>query len=207
MSGQGRGRFGVCGVFGAGSSKHRPSVAFGFASAPARRPAVACGGARPRAALATFGRLDGLLAWLEPDSPVGASGWFFVPCVREPGTAERESTGLGPESDRRMPGTRPSCPRRLASPVRDVTCFVESAVTRPAGHEKGRTGGKGDSGPTGAVPGARRSLPGPTRRATFSAAPGSATRVSENLLSGAWHPPRALRCLEVLSQRADHRVR
>jgi hypothetical protein len=54
---------------------------------------------------ATSGRLDGLLAWLEPDSPVGASGWFFVPRVREPGTAERESTGLGPKSDRRMPET------------------------------------------------------------------------------------------------------
>jgi hypothetical protein len=36
--------------------------------------------------------------------------------VREPGTAERESTNLHPESDRRMPGTRPSCPWRQTSP-------------------------------------------------------------------------------------------
>jgi hypothetical protein len=34
------------------------------------------------------------------------------------------------------------------------------------------------------VPGARRSLPGPTRRATSSAAPGSATRASENQRQG-----------------------
>jgi hypothetical protein len=36
-------------------------------------------------------------------------------------------------------------------------------------------------GPVAAVPGDRRSLSSPTRRATFSAAPGSATRASENL--------------------------
>jgi hypothetical protein len=63
MSWQGRGRFGVCGGFGAGSSIHRPSVAFGArrASAPARRPAVARVGRLTRAVVATSGRLDGLL--------------------------------------------------------------------------------------------------------------------------------------------------
>jgi hypothetical protein len=62
-------------------------------------------------------------AWLpESDSPVGASGWFFVPRVREPGTAEGESTGLGPESGRRVSGTRRSWPRRQASPWRGFSC-------------------------------------------------------------------------------------
>jgi hypothetical protein len=49
-------------------------------------------------------------------------------------------------------------------------------------HEKGRIGEARRSGPMGAVPGDRRSLPGPTRCKTFSAAPGSAMRVSENLV-------------------------
>jgi hypothetical protein len=89
---------------------------------------------------------------------------FSISRVREPGTAERESTNLHPESDRRMPGTRSSCPWRQTSPVREVTC--------PVGHEKGRTGGRRVSGPAGAVPGDRRSLVGPTFRATLSAAPG-----------------------------------
>jgi hypothetical protein len=45
------------------SPRHRPAVAFGAcrASAPARRPAVACGVRGPRSVSATFGRLDGLL--------------------------------------------------------------------------------------------------------------------------------------------------
>jgi hypothetical protein len=49
----------------------------------------------------------------EPAAALGQfprSTGFFVSRVREPGTAEKESFGLGPESDRRMPGTRPSCP-------------------------------------------------------------------------------------------------
>jgi hypothetical protein len=50
-------------------------------------------------------------------------------------------------------------------------------------------GNPGDSNGAGrgsrdAVPGDRRSLPGPTRRATSSAAPGSATRASENQRQG-----------------------
>jgi hypothetical protein len=47
---------------------------------------------------------------------------FSASRVRVPGTAGGESSGLGPESDRRMPGTRPSCARRQASLVREVTC-------------------------------------------------------------------------------------
>jgi hypothetical protein len=64
---------------------------------------------------------------------------FSASRVRVPGTAGGESSGLGPESDRRMPGTRPSCARRQASLVREVTC--------PVGHEKGRTGGGASRGP------------------------------------------------------------
>jgi hypothetical protein len=42
----------------------------------------------------------------------GASSGFSVSRVREPGTAERDSVCVRPDSDRRMPGTRPSWPWR-----------------------------------------------------------------------------------------------
>jgi hypothetical protein len=106
MSWQGRGRFGVWGGFGAGSSKHRPAVAFGArrASAPARRPAVARVGHFTRAVAATSGRLDGLLAG--GDALVrGRPKVFSVSRVRESGTAEGDSTCLRRDGDRRMPGT------------------------------------------------------------------------------------------------------
>jgi hypothetical protein len=48
--------------------------------------------------------------WLSRSSPGRASSGFSVVRVREPGTAEREPARLRPEGDRRMPGTRPSCP-------------------------------------------------------------------------------------------------
>jgi hypothetical protein len=99
------------------------------------------------------------------------------PRVREPGTAERGSAGLCPDSDRRMPGTRSSCSWSQASPLRPPM----REFTFSAGHAKGRNGGGGASEPTGAVPGDRRSLSGPTYCETSSAAPGSATRAAENL--------------------------
>jgi hypothetical protein len=52
---------------------------------------------------------------------MGACCGFFVSRVREPGTAERVLAGLGPERDRRMPGTRSSSPRRPTSPERDFS--------------------------------------------------------------------------------------
>jgi hypothetical protein len=62
---------------------------------------------------------------------------FSVSRVREPGTAERESLRLRPQGDRRMPGTRPSCPWRQTSParppVRDVSCSVEVVILVPRG--------------------------------------------------------------------------
>jgi hypothetical protein len=213
MSWQGRVRFGVCGGFGAGSSIHRPSVAFGAhrASAPARRPAATWCTLHSRVASVASGRLDGLLAGCDallryalpegaplenvPMQPRSVCGTFSrtarpplrpnpfsVSRVREPGTAERESTGLGSERDRRMPGTRPWCLRRQALPMRDSTCSSEPLnLGRREAREEAHLR-RGGFGAHGAVPGARRSLPGPTRRATFSAAPGSATRVSENLV-------------------------
>jgi hypothetical protein len=60
------------------SPMHRPAVTFGArrASAPARRPAVACDVRRPRGIRATSGRLDGLLggcgAVLREATPGGA---------------------------------------------------------------------------------------------------------------------------------------
>jgi hypothetical protein len=56
--------------------------------------------------------------WLWRASSERASSWFTDTRVREPGTAEGDATCLGPDGDRRMPGTRPSCPRRLTEPVR-----------------------------------------------------------------------------------------
>jgi hypothetical protein len=137
-----------------GRSLRTRAVTFGAhrASAPAHRPAVACG-----------------------TSSGSASSGFSVVRVREPGTAEGDSACLRPDGDRRMPGTRPSCPGRQESParppLRDSSCSV--------GHVNGRIGDVGRSGPVAAVPGDRRSLCGsPVVRHSFS---------------GAWHPPRAAR--------------
>jgi hypothetical protein len=109
----------------------------------------------PRSVSATSGRLDGLRggcdALLRYAIPEGAPLENVpLPVRRDTGTFSRTA--------------RP--------PVREFSC--------PGVHEKGRIGDVGRSGPMGAVPGDRRSLPGPARRATFSAAPGSATRVAGN---------------------------
>jgi hypothetical protein len=106
----------------------------------------------------------------------GACKVFSVSRVREPGTAEKGTTRLGPEGDRRMPGTRPSCSSRQAlparPPVREASCSAGHVILVPRDVRKRRAGDALRSGPTGAVPGDRRSLSGPTRSDTPSAAPG-----------------------------------
>jgi hypothetical protein len=84
--------------------------------------------------------------------PEGASSGFSVSRVREPGTAEEDPAGLRPEGDRRMPGTRPPCPLRQSSPVRDVSCSVGHVILVPRGAMKSRIGDVWCPGPTGAVP-------------------------------------------------------
>jgi hypothetical protein len=145
--------FGARGGTGDGPSVHRPAVTFGArrASPPARHPAVAWGVRRTQSVTATSGRLGGLLggcgALLREASKV-----FSVSRVREPGTAENGTTRLGPEGDRRMPGTRPSCPRRQASPlrppVRYFTCSAGHGILGPRGARKRRIGDEGRPRPT-----------------------------------------------------------
>jgi hypothetical protein len=113
----------------------------------------------------------------------GASKGFSVSRVREPGTAERDSVCLRPDGDRRMPGTRPSCPWRQTSParppLRDFTYSANSTIL----------------GPRSAREGAHR------RRVAFGARGCGARRppvafrtpVCRSSFSGAWHPPRAAR--------------
>jgi hypothetical protein len=131
------------------------------ASVPARRPAVACGVRRRRRFSATSGRLDGLprdwYTLIRRELPEGAPlenvpthaprgggtfsrtarppvrpSSFFGSRVREPGNAEGDSVSLRPDGDRRMPGTRPSCPWRQTPParppVRDVSCSAEPVI-------------------------------------------------------------------------------
>jgi hypothetical protein len=133
----------------------------GRASLPARRPAVACGVRRRRRFSATSGRLDGLprdwYTLIRRELPEGAPlenvpthaprgggtfsrtarppvrpSSFFGSRVREPGNAEGDSVSLRPDGDRRMPGTRPSCPWRQTPParppVRDVSCSAEPVI-------------------------------------------------------------------------------
>jgi hypothetical protein len=61
----------------------------------------------------------------------GASKVFSVSRVREPGTAERELAYLRSDGDRRMPGTRPLCPRRQASLVGDFSSSVGHVILGP----------------------------------------------------------------------------
>jgi hypothetical protein len=71
----------------------------------------------------------------------GASKGFSVSRVREPGTAERDSVCLRPDGDRRMPGTRPSCPWRQTSParppLRDFTYSANSTILGPRSAREG----------------------------------------------------------------------
>jgi hypothetical protein len=117
-----------------GSPAHRPAVTFGAhrASAPARRPAVACGVRGPRSFSATAGRLDGLL---------GGCG----ACLRD------ASPGGAPH------GVVPIETRTLAAQYRVLharRCANYRANRGPgfsshAGHEKGRSGDGLPPGPTG----------------------------------------------------------
>jgi hypothetical protein len=84
--------------------------------------------------------------------PPGVSSGYSESRVREPGTAGRETACLRPQSDRRMPGTRSSCPRRQPSPLRDVSCSAGYVIFAPRGAMKWRIGDVGRPGPTGAVP-------------------------------------------------------
>jgi hypothetical protein len=65
-------------------------------------------------------------------------------------------------------------------PVREFSCSVEVVILVPREAMKWRIGDVGRPGPTGAVPGIRRSLSGRRRALSPSAVPGSATRVAEN---------------------------
>jgi hypothetical protein len=151
--------------------QHWPAVAFGAgrASAPARRPAVAC-------ALIVLGRFR---------PPPAVSSEFAVSHVREPGTAERESAGRRPEGDRRMPGTRPWCSRRQRSParppVRDLSCSEVHVILGPRCAREGAYRWEtrfGDHGTRGQS--FRRLRFGHRHVASSSAMTGSATRASEN---------------------------
>jgi hypothetical protein len=125
MSWQGREGFGVCGGFGAGSSIHRPSVAFGArrASAPARRPAVARVGRLTRAVVATSGRLDGLLAGCDA-------------LLREaiPGGAPLENVPVQPRS---VCGT---FSRTARPPLRDVSGSAGPVILGPREAREGADG-------------------------------------------------------------------
>jgi hypothetical protein len=104
---------------------------------------------------------------------------FSASRVREPGTAERESTCLRPKSDRRMPGTRPLFRRRPASPWREFTCSAGPVILVVCRAREGEQRGRGASGARGC--GAWR--------------PPVASRPDalRDVFSGAWHPPRAIR--------------
>ena len=147
------------------ASHHRPAVALAAlrASAPARRPAVACGVHFPRSVSATSGRLDGLLGGCDALLREVTKA-FSGSRVREPGTAERESAGRRPEGYRRMPGTRPSCSRRQTSParppVRDFSCSAGPVILVFCAAREGTHLCCGAFGAHGAVPGDRRSLIG-----------------------------------------------
>jgi hypothetical protein len=102
------------------SPAHGPSVTCGFASAPARRPAVARVGRLTRAVVATSGRLDGLLrcrcALLRYALPEGAP---------------LENVPMQPRS---VCGT---FSRTARPPLRDFSCPAESVVLGPQGAREG----------------------------------------------------------------------
>jgi hypothetical protein len=139
------------------SPDHRPAVAFGArrASAPARRPAAATVDRVTRTVSATSGRLGGLLggygALLREAIPGGAPHGVVLVETRKLAAQHRVLHARRCARSRAQGGPR---------------------IAGPAMHEKGRTGGWRVSGAAGAVPGARRSLPGSTCDATSSAAPG-----------------------------------
>jgi hypothetical protein len=115
------------------ASHHRPAVAFGArrASAPARRPAVACGVRFPRSVSATSGRLDGLLGGCDALLREATKA-FSVSRVREPGTAERESAAVARRATGGCPAPVPRVPRRQTSParppVRDFSCSAGPVI-------------------------------------------------------------------------------
>jgi hypothetical protein len=101
---------------------------------------------------------------------------FSVSRVREPGTAERESLRLRPQGDRRMPGTRPSCPWRQALPLRPPlrpSSFSVSRVREPGTAEGDSVCLRPDGGRR--MPGTRppclRRQASPVREVTCSAEP------------------------------------
>jgi hypothetical protein len=218
-------------VSGVVSPPHRPAVAFSAhrASAPARRPAVACDVRRPRSISATSGRLDGLprrrCTLLRCVLPEGAP-LRMCPNMLEALAAHSQGAharrcallvlrdaraGAGHRWERkgqRSPGERPAdarhpspCPRRQASPVREVTCSAEPVNLGPREAREEVHRRRGAFGAHGAVPGDRRWPSGSTWCGTPSAAPGirhapsgeplqrrlaSATRAAEKFFSDDW---------------------
>jgi hypothetical protein len=80
-------------------------------------------------------------------------------------TSARRAAGGCPAPVPRFPGaSRHRCAMSRAQRGPRIACSAQ--------HAKRRSGGRRFSGPTAAVPRDRRSLSGPTRHATFSAAPG-----------------------------------
>jgi hypothetical protein len=106
-----------------GSPRHRPAVTFGAhrASAPARRPAVACSIGHPRRISATSGRLDGLL---------GGCGALLRYAIPEGAPLENV-----PLPARRDTGT---FSRTAHPPVREFTCSEEHSILGPRGARERR---------------------------------------------------------------------